>query len=72
MPLKAFCRMTTLDAVVGRFVQVPVGARNSVVPVHAAFLYSLMSPWHRVDLTIRSWVGSRSTVTGGSLLSGGR
>lgn len=31
-------------------VMAPVGARNPVVPVHAAVLYSLMRPWHRVDL----------------------
>ena len=49
-----------------------VGARNCVVPGQAAFLYSLMSPSHRVDLMTRSWAGSRPVLDCGSCPSGGR
>lgn len=52
--------------------QAPVGARNSVVAGQAAFLYSLMSPSHRADLTIRGGAGSRRALTRGRFPSGGR
>ena len=35
-----------------------VGAEYCVVAGQAAFRYSLMRPWHRVDLMTRSWAGS--------------
>ena len=41
----------------------PVGAEYCVVAGQAAFRYSLMRPWHRVDLMSRSWgVGAGNSV----------
>ena len=59
---------TLIPAAVG----VPVGARDCVVAGQAAFLYSLMSPSLRADLTIRGGAGSGSGLACGLLACGGR